>query len=267
MRTRHLLAAAVLATAVALVLGGCTPTPARHAEGDLATPAGRDVAMQLVSSAENSSLDWRAQYGYLEDIGDDRGYTGGLVGFTSGTGDMLRLVEDYTAAEPENPLAAFLPALRTVDGSASHDGLGAPFESAWAEAASDPAFQKAQDHLVDTMYFGPAVLRAKKDGLGALGQFIYYDAMVMHGPGSDHASFGGIRAAAMKKAETPAEGGDETAYLNAFLDQRVKVMKEEAAHDDVSRVSTEQRLFLQRGDLSLTPPLRWKTYGDPYEIR
>ncbi|MYZ41003.1 hypothetical protein GT002_39335, partial [Streptomyces sp. SID4917] len=28
-------------------------------------PAKKEIAMQLVSSAENSSLDWKAQYGYI----------------------------------------------------------------------------------------------------------------------------------------------------------------------------------------------------------
>jgi chitosanase len=37
------------------------------------------------------------------------------------------------------------------------------------------------------------VARAKKDGVGALGQFVSYDAMVMHGPGTDPLSFDGIR--------------------------------------------------------------------------
>lgn len=40
----------------------------------------------------------------------------------------------------------------------------------------------------------------------------------MHGPGDDPASFGGIRAAAIAKARPPSQGGDEVAYLNAFLD-------------------------------------------------
>ncbi len=31
--------------------------------GGLRDPAKKDIAMQLVSSAENSSLDWKAQYG------------------------------------------------------------------------------------------------------------------------------------------------------------------------------------------------------------
>jgi len=66
----------------------------------------QDVAMQIVSAAENSSLDWRAQLRYLEDIHDGRGYTAGIIGFCSGTGDMLELVEAYTAAKPGNVLAA-----------------------------------------------------------------------------------------------------------------------------------------------------------------
>jgi len=37
---------------------------------DLTDPHKKDIAMQLVSSAENSSLDWKAQYGYIEDIDD-----------------------------------------------------------------------------------------------------------------------------------------------------------------------------------------------------
>ncbi|MGW2059062.1 chitosanase, partial [Streptomyces sp. NPDC001840] len=39
------------------------------AAAGLDDPAKKEIAMQLVSSAENSSLDWKAQYGYIEDIG------------------------------------------------------------------------------------------------------------------------------------------------------------------------------------------------------
>jgi chitosanase len=229
-------------------------------------PHKKDIAMQLVSSAENSSLDWKAQYGYIEDIGDGRGYTGGIIGFCSGTSDMLALVEYYTAQKPGNGLAAFLPALRKVNGSDSHAGLGTAFTKAWKAAAKDTAFQDAQGHERDRVYFDPSVGQAKTDGLGALGQFIYYDAIVMHGPGTDSVSFGGIRKTAMKKAKTPAQGGNQTTYLNAFLDARKAAMLTEAAHDDTSRVDTEQRVFLKAGNLNLDPPLKWRTYGDSYTI-
>jgi chitosanase len=155
--------------------------------------------MELVSSAENSSLDWKAQYKYIEDIDDGRGYTAGIT-------------------------------------------------------------------ERDRVYFNPTVKQAKSDGLRALGQFTYYDAMVMHGPGQDSVSFGGIRKTAMKKAKTPAQGGDEVTYLNAFLDARKAAMKTEEAHSDTSRVDTAQRLFLKMGNLDLDPPLTWKVYGDSYSI-
>lgn len=222
--------------------------------------------MELVSSAENSSLDWRAQYRYLEDIGDGRGYTGGIIGFCSGTGDMLEVVRRYTAANPTNPLAGFLPALVRVNGTDSHAGLGAAFVKAWHTAAKDPAFQAAQDAERDETYFDPAVVRAVADGLGALGQFIYYDAMVMHGPGDDPTSFGGIRAAAVRRARPPSAGGEETTYLNAFLDVRKKAMRAEEAHEDTSRIDTAQRVFLRAGNLALDPPLDWHVYGDVYRI-
>ena len=68
--------------------------------------AGEGDALELVASAENSTLDWRAQFGYIEDIRDGRGYTGGIVGFTSGTGDMLEVVRLYTRLRPETRLRA-----------------------------------------------------------------------------------------------------------------------------------------------------------------
>jgi len=45
-----------------------------------------DLAMRLVSSAENSTLEWKENYKYIEDIEDGRGYTAGIIGFCSGTG-------------------------------------------------------------------------------------------------------------------------------------------------------------------------------------
>ena len=243
-----------------------SPAPA-PASADLFDAAKKEIAMELVSSAENSSLDWKAQYTYIEDIGDGRGYTGGIIGFCSGTGDMLEVVQDYANREPGNGLAAYLPALKKVNGTDSHTGLGTAYVSAWHKAAADSVFQLAQNAERDSVYFNPAVNQAKTDGLHALGQFIYYDAIVMHGPGDDGTSFGGIRKAALKKAKTPAQGGDETTYLNAFLDARVAAMKTEEAHSDTSRVDTEQRVFLKAGNLNLNTPLTWKTYGDSYTIK
>ncbi|MFD8855030.1 chitosanase [Streptomyces sp. NPDC059604] len=229
-------------------------------------PAKKEIAMQLVSSAENSSLDWKAQYKYIEDIDDDRGYTAGIIGFCSGTGDMLDLVELYTERKPDNVLAKYLPALRKVDGTPSHEGLDPNFTKDWVKAASDSAFRKAQDDERDRVYFNPAVKRGKADGIGTLGQFAYYDAIVMHGDGGDSTGFSSIRKRALSKAKPPSQGGDEVTYLNAFLDARVWAMKQEEAHEDTSRVDTAQRVFLKKRNLNLDPPLDWKVYGDSFHI-
>ncbi|MED7955008.1 chitosanase [Streptomyces sp. BE20] len=243
-----------------------TGRPSGPATGDLTDPSLKDLAQQIVSSAENSSLDWKAQFGYIEDIKDGRGYTAGIVGFCSGTGDMLELVRHYRTLKPDNVLAKYLPALEKLDGSGSHAGLDPDFTADWKRAVQDPTFRKAQEDERDRVYFDPAVAQAKSDGLHALGQLAYYDAIVMHGPGNSSDSFGGIRAAALRKAKPPAQGGDEKTYLAAFLDARAAAMRTEAAHSDTSRVDTAQRVFLEAGNLDLHTPLRWKVYGQSFHI-
>jgi chitosanase len=229
---------------------------------DLDDPVKKEIAMKLVSSAENSSLDWTAQYKYIEDIGDGRGYTAGIIGFCSGTGDMLELVELYAQRKPGNILAKYLPALREVDGSDSHAGLDPNFPADWRTAANDEVFKQAQNDERDRVYFNPSVAQGKADGVRTLGQFAYYDAAVMHGYGG----FASIRRTAMTRAQTPAQGGNETTYLNAFLDARVAEMKKEEAHSDTSRVDTAQRVFLQNGNLTLNTPLVWHVYGEEFRI-
>ena len=233
---------------------------------DLNDPRKKDIAMQIVSSAENSSLDWKAQFGYIEDIGDGRGYTAGIIGFCSGTGDMLDLVEEYSRRNTNNVLKKYLPALRNVDGTDSHAGLDPNYTKDWKTAAKDSVFKASQEAERDRVYFNPAVSQAKSDGVRALGQFAYYDAIVMHGDGSDSTSFRNIRKRALTNAKPPSQGGNETTWLNAFLDARVWAMKQEEAHSDTSRVDTAQRVFLRNGNLDLNTPLNWKVYGDSFSI-
>ncbi|MFJ9870707.1 chitosanase [Streptomyces sp. NPDC101165] len=264
--SRRTVVAVLGAVASGALLGVERVAAAPAAAPGLDDPAKKEIAMQLVSSAENSSLDWKAQYKYIEDIGDGRGYTAGIIGFCSGTGDMLDLVQLYTDRKPGNVLAKYLPALRRVNGSDSHSGLDPNYPKDWRKAAQDAAFQQAQNDERDRVYFNPAVAQGKTDGLRALGQFAYYDAIVMHGDGDDPTSFRNIRKRALRSAKPPAQGGNETTYLNAFLDARVWAMKQEEAHSDTSRVDTEQRVFLRKGNLDLNTPLDWKVYGDGYHI-
>lgn len=58
-------------------LAGCKRETQDISSGNL-----RKEVFALVSSAENSSTDYTKQYSYIEDIGDGRGYTAGIIGFT-----------------------------------------------------------------------------------------------------------------------------------------------------------------------------------------
>lgn len=232
----------------------------------LSAPAKKELAQRLVSSAESSTLDWRRTYGYIEDLGDGQGYTAGIVGFCTGTHDLLTLVENYTDAHPDNGLARYLPALREVDGTDSHEGLDPGFTTAWKAEARVAAFREAQDAERDRAYFDPAVRLAKLDGLGTLGQFVYYDAMVFHGPGIDEDGFYVLRDRALRQADSPSEGGTEKAYLDAFLDVRRAAMREKRPDTDTTRIDTAQRRFLDAGNLQLGTPLTWQVYGETYRV-
>jgi chitosanase len=255
-------ATGVDATGRAAASGRSTVRVEERGAGDLDSPEKKEIALRIIASAENSSLDWRAQYGYIEDIDDGRGYTAGVVGFCSGTGDMLTVVREYARLAPGNRLAGYRDALEEVRGSDSHDGLDPGFVGAWRAAARDPRFQRAQESVRDRLYFTPAVTRGRGDGLRALGQFAYLDAAVMHGvDGLDE-----IRAVASVWAVPPSRGGAEDAYLTAFLDARRAAMRTEKAHSDTSRVDTAQRVFLAEGNFGLSPPLRWRVYGTNYQV-
>jgi chitosanase len=246
-------------------------TPPPSASSDLNDAKKKETAMMLVSTAENSSLDWRQQYGYIEynvegNASENRGYTAGIIGFTSKTHDMLELVKYYQTIAPGNVLAKYITALQNVDGTSSQSGLGAAFERDWKTAAADVKFRQAQDRERDRVYFNVAVTMAKNDKVRALGQFAYYDAAVMHGPDDWGGGLVNIRAAALKKAKTPAQGGDEKTWLNAFLDAREAEMRREEGHADTTRVSTAQRKFLNEGNYDLSLPLSWGVYGDPFSL-
>jgi len=262
-------------SAVISLCAGCVfnekASTSLHQSG-LHAPEKKHIARQLISAAENSSLEWQHQYSFIKynvegNEQENRGYTAGIIGFTSRTHDMLALVEKYQQMAPGNVLARFLPALKKVDGTSSTEGLGPEFEAAWVQAAQDPKFQQAQEFECDRIYFNPAVTQAMADGLRELGQFAYFDAIVMHGPGDDANSFDNIRAAALKRAKPPSQGGNETAYLHAFLDARKAAMRNEIGHQNTSRVDGIQRKYLVAGNFSLKLPLVFKVNDTPFEIR
>lgn len=248
-----------------ILLAGCG-TENNSPDNEIMSDEYRRIFYSLVSSAENSSLDYDEQYAYIEDIGDGRGYTAGIIGFTSGTGDLLDVINKYIELKPENnELEKYVPALEAVIDTDSHEGLGDPFVTDWISASKNQEMIMAQNSILNEMYMNPALQSAKEDGLSMLGAFIYYDALVVHGPGDDPDSFGGICQAAKNNAVTPAEGGNEAEYLLSFLDARSNIMLKEEAHSDLSRIEA-QRKFISEGNFDLSLPLSWTMYGDDFKL-
>ena len=250
---------------ICIFLSGCE-TKNNTQQSSIMNDEYRRIFYSLVSSAENSSLDYDEQYAYIEDIGDGRGYTAGIIGFTSGTGDLLEVINKYIELKPENnELEKYVSALEHVNGTDSHEGLGNPFVADWISASKNQEMIAAQNFILNEMYMNPAIEFAGVDGLSILGTFIYYDALVVHGPGDDEDSFGGIWKAAQNNAVTPAKGGNETEYLLAFLDARSLIMLKEEAHSDLSRIEA-QRKFISEDNFSLSLPLSWTMYGDDFKL-
>ena len=221
--------------------------------------------MELVSSAENSTLDWKAQYRYVEDIGDGRGYTAGMIGFCSGTGDMLDLVSTYTvarratgcrcscrrcAASTARILIAGWDTLRRRM-ACGRERPGVPACCRTRSATGCTSIRLSPPPGGRPRH-ARSVRLLRRDGHARSGQ-----------------DTGASAASARRRSPAgrpPSAGGDEARYLDTFLDVRTAVMKVEEAHSDTSRIDDAQRVFLRERNFGLTPPLRWRVYGDSYAI-
>jgi chitosanase len=265
---------------------------------DIRQPVIQEMAFEMTSTAENSRTDWYSltagpagqdpPYAYCEDIFDGRGYTAGLVGFCSGTGDMLELIQNYATAKPNNnTLSDYIPKLQECADIGSNDGdyvsnggaasdaaatkLGPDYITAWHNAAmNDPIFRRVQREYRKAHYWDDALTQALADGVGPLGMCIYYDVLVNHGPGDDSESFGGILSYVRTNsaASRPSTGSapNQTTWLNALVDRRNTILQ---GWDDDQ--ATDGRVFFHRnlissGNFNLTGDVTWTCYGDDFSF-
>ncbi|ORX92535.1 lysozyme-like protein [Basidiobolus meristosporus CBS 931.73] len=111
-------------------------------------------------------------YATCDKLGDGRGYTCGLVGFTTGTNDALAVVAEYNKIKPNSELAKFIPELTRISkldwSSSGRDDtskLGG-FTDAWKKVScSDPDFRAVQDKVADQMYLIPGLQLGEAAGI------------------------------------------------------------------------------------------------------
>jgi chitosanase len=200
--------------------------PPTAAAGGL-TAEQRLRADRLINMFEQGTT--KFPYGSAEALDDGRGITFGRAGFTTESGDGYELIKRYVAANPDTPLARFLPRLEELarEESGKTDGLTG-FIEALRREADDPRFCRAQDELQDKLYYQPSALLANSLGLKtALARTLVYDTLLMHGEGADPDGLPALLARTRTEAGgTPATGVDESVWLSAFL----RVRRADLAH-------------------------------------
>ncbi|SEG67356.1 chitosanase [Paenibacillus sp. UNC499MF] len=165
-----------------------------------------DNIMKLVNKAEQDSLKWTGYYGYCEDIDDDRGYTIGIFGATTGgtndTGpDGPALFKEYDAVKgASNP---------SVEGGLARIGAHGSMKGSILKITdsekvfcgkiknlqNDAAWREAMWHTFYNVYIKYSVDQARKRGFNSaltIGSFV--DTALNQGAQGDSGSLEGILA-------------------------------------------------------------------------
>jgi chitosanase len=234
--------------------------------GKAVTPELKGVCLQLTTACENSSGTF--DYNYAENIGDGRGITFGIIGFTTGTYDGNELIKYYTQLNPNNTLAKYIPALDKID-NGKHDSKGKSDDTTGLEnfirdvqACSDPLFKQAQLYELDIHYWNTAIKLANSIGAkNNLTLAFIYDMCVNHGADGAQDYVDSIKK---DLGGTPVTGVYENEFLSALMDYRY----DELAKDDPdgkNRVKAFEKL-LDEENLDIKAPFEFTVYGDTYTI-
>lgn len=259
----------LLAAAALSACGGGASSGDPAAEGGI-TPSQhtKAVILSLVAIPENSQT--TLAYDYAENIGDGRGITFGIVGFTTGTYDGNIWLHHYARLSPGNRLAKYIPVLDAVDAKPHPGGHCADvtgldgFIADFRASLDDASFKKSQLDQMDELYWNPALARARHLGVRlniTLGEL--FDACVNHGEE-------GMAALADQTDKavggSPGTGVDEVRWLTRFLDLRLEVLASDPAwKDSVDRIGMYRRL-LATGNSALATPFTVTCHGDSFTV-
>jgi Glycosyl hydrolase family 46/Ricin-type beta-trefoil lectin domain-like len=265
-RVRHIL---LWTTLTMVATGAATVVTVRGAAGGVQLNADQRLIIDRLESVllHDTVV---PQYDRVVNQFDGRGYVAGIGDFSTAGGQVLDLVETYTARVGPNALSRdYLPALQRLAGEASaevDDLVG--FPDAWRRASADDTFRQVQDDVLQSRYFTPA--RAVAEGLGLttpLGLAIIYDSLIQHGSTSHPDALPAlIERANASAGGTPGQVA-EREWLAAFLDVRESTLvnptepaDREIWPNSVGRVEALADLLADDRD-ALAPPIEVNPYG------
>jgi hypothetical protein len=211
----------------------------------LVYPYQRQLIDMLEAMGENDTTDFASQYSYIQNIKDGRGYTIGIVGFCTGTGDFIVVARCLDDVEPGNALAKYWPGLASIDDqfyagkmnvadTSPVDKLGPFANDVTAAGTSDKAYRKCQDTMADADYMDTALAHAQERGLkGALTIGFLYDTELNFGDDDDPNGVAGAKTV-MKRADADYGPGlpsdftgkpwEESRWLGFVIKERTTVM-------------------------------------------
>ena len=244
--------------AVPAVVAGIAALP-RRAVADIIDPALKARIKAITNVFEVGKPE--ADYAYVEDLKDGRGYTVTNYGFVTKEREVADVIARLLAKVPDAPLKDFLPRLppraRGADTRALKD-----FPAAWTSAAEASAdLADACELVADKLYFNPAMAAAEEFQMASpLGRAIIYDTALQHGDGDDRDSLRAI----YKRTRAATAGADtlaEADLLYAFLEVRRDVLLHPANKatakgwaESVTRVDALENILAENP--GLTAPVR-----------
>ncbi|KAH8554087.1 lysozyme-like domain-containing protein [Umbelopsis sp. PMI_123] len=145
---------------------------------------------RLTSTYENSDI--YLHFGYCDDLGDGRGYTSGIIGFCTATGDAIQVIQEYNNLVPQpNEFSRYYDTLVNLakngdDSTSSISQYCQIWEAVSRDPDNGPLFRQAQMLVADSVDYVPAMSLSNNLGLQyAVSRGQMYDALVQHGNGTD----------------------------------------------------------------------------------
>jgi len=182
----------------------------------------KEVVDSVIAIFETGKVPTASSYGTCSILADGAGISYGKHQCTDKAGSLDLVCKKYIAlgGGKANDLSQYLAYLATNESSKVKPG--GPYPE-WLSSliallkslGSDTTMQTAQDFVFDQNYFQPAVNIANEIGLTtALGLLVIHDTCIHSGPG-------GVANIRSRFPEaSPANGGDEKAWISAYIAAR-----------------------------------------------
>jgi len=227
------------------------------------TSAQRHAINCIISVFETGRLPNPAAYATCAILPDGAGISYGMHQSTDRAGSLDNIVKRYIdlGGVHAAALKAYLPYF------ASNKSASEPPKGPWSAetqaavsllkaAGADPLMQRAQEEVFDRDYFQPAVAHANQIGLTkALSLAVVYDTCIHSGPG------GVSLIRNMFPAKSPANGGDEAAWVKAYIASRrawLASNSKPVVQRTVYRMDALAEL-VSAGNWDLKPPFKVRT--------